>query len=130
MPATKRITPAQIRKMVARVARELARERGWTLSHAALTELLRPSTRFFADQSPAPIDERQLRKELAPIVEQAIGFVRGDEDASKDAKAYRIRVNGRIQKLRRNPRPPKRAVRKDDIREAMKRATCHFLWFC
>src|ERR1700733_5214405 len=107
------ITRAKVRNMVTRIARELAEERGRNLSEAALAELLRPSAKYFAERKFESVSEMKLREELAPIIDQAVGLVQRDEGSAEDTNAVRLRVDGRTRSFRRNPRPPKKSVRKE-----------------
>jgi hypothetical protein len=120
--ATKKPTPADIRKLVTRVARKIARNYGTTLSPAGLKRLLAPSKTFFAKEKIVKISESQLTKELTPLVLDA---VRASTPPPKQVKVRGIR--GPVYE---NPRPKPKPVTAKAIGTAMKRATCHFLWFC
>lgn len=120
--ATKTPTPANTRKLVTKIARQIARDSGTTLSPAALKRLLAPSTRFFAKEGLTKISEGRLVKELTPLVKDA---VRESTPTPKLAK-----VRGIADKVYENPKPKPRPITAKAIGTAMKRATCHFLWFC
>src|SRR6185312_2476077 len=125
---SQRYTDAEARHAVETLARGIARQRGATISGSAMTQLLRPSAAFFGDRDSVSIDRAQLRRALVPLVDDALALAnppaRGAEPHRAFAKKKAARRVFTRNRRRKNP------IRKDDIQNAMKRATCHYLWFC
>jgi hypothetical protein len=122
-PTQKPRTLARVRLLVVLTAKQIAKEYGATLSTAAIGRLLAPSAEYFTSREQLSVDPKQLRKELTPIVLDAIRSARRQPRTSLAGGGPPVRYYL-------NPLPKRRPVRAKDISLAMRRATCHFLWFC
>jgi hypothetical protein len=95
------------------------------LSMAAAQRLLKPSEAYFERGGSQSVNRKKLRIELEAIIDGAI------QTGEPGDEAVRIKINGRFETFLKNPRQRRRKIiREGDVRTAMDRATCHYLWFC
>jgi hypothetical protein len=105
--------------LVKSVAEEIAGDAGIVLTRPARRQLVRRSRYYFSQGGLTAVTRAEVAEQIATLLSLAVAHLTGREPvptiAPTDAAA--VRANG-VQ------------VRATDVKAAIRRTTCHYLWFC